>query len=93
MKRSKLYNNLIRALRPAILRVERKMDKNRASAQRAIGAYKVKLDDEYVALRDQLDNLKKQMADAYRIRDRARQGEGYWDNVEKNRMPEGYQHP
>lgn len=93
MKRSKLYNNLIRALRPAILRIERKMEKNRKFAQRAIGAYKVKLDDEYTALVAELEKLKTQLTDAYAMRDRARQGEAYWDTVEKNRMPEGYQHP
>lgn len=93
MKRSKLYDRLIRALRPAIVRVERKMEKNRKFAQRAIGAYKTQLDDEYVALTDELASLKTQMADAYLVRNRAKQGELYWENVEKNRMPEGYQHP
>lgn len=93
MKRSKLYNNLIRALRPEIIRVERKMEKNRQNAQRAIGRYKKELDDQYVLLQIRLDILKKDLTKAYRIRDRARAGETYWENVAKNRMPEGYQHP
>jgi uncharacterized protein involved in exopolysaccharide biosynthesis len=93
MKRSKLYNNLIRALRPAIVRVERKMNKNRKQAQRAIGRYKTTLDNEYVLLRVELEGLEAQIKDAYRMRDRARSGENYWTAAEKNRMPEGYQHP
>lgn len=93
MKRSKLYNNLVRALRPAIVRVERKMQKNRTQAQRAIGQHKTRLDDQYVALRVELEGLEKQLKDAYQMRDRARRGENYWTAAEKNRMPEGYQHP
>lgn len=93
MKRSKLYNNLIRALRPEILRVERKMEKNRKGAQRAIGRYKKELDEQYVLMQIRLDLLKEELTKAYRTRDRARAGEAYWENVEKNRMPEGYQHP
>lgn len=93
MKRSKLYNNLIRALRPEIIRVERKMEKNRASAQRAIGRYKKELDEQYLLMQIRLDLLKEELTKAYRTRDRAREGERYWEVVELNRMPEGYQHP
>ena len=78
MKRSKLYNTLIRSCRSEITRIERQMEKNRKAAQRAIGRYKKELDEAYELLSLKRDYWKAQMTQAYRIRDRARAGEKYW---------------
>ncbi len=93
MKRSKLYNNLIRAYRAEIGRIERRLETIKKHSQRAVGRYKKELDEERDLLLIKLDLLKADMTKAYRTRDRAKQGELYWENVEKNRIPAGYQHP
>lgn len=93
MKRSKLYNNLIRAQRAEIGRIERRLQTIAKHAQRAVGRYKKELDDERDTLLIRLSILREDMTKAYRVRDRAREGEAYWEAVEANRMPAGYQHP
>lgn len=93
MKRSKLYNNLIRACRAEISRIDRQMQTNRKKAQRAIGHYKKELDESYLLLQVKKDYWTAEMQKAYKVRDRARSGERQWAAVGANRMPEGYQHP